>query len=125
MWDEFKTAYHLQKVRARDPRVAAEEVFAAAFLNNREIVKKIWGVEIGSIAPGAKADLLVLDYQPPTPIDARNLFGHLMYGIANAPVDSLMVNGRWVVRDGHSVNVDEGEIADAAAARAKALWERL
>ena len=125
MWDEFKTAYHLQKVRARDPRVAAEEVFAAAFLNNREIVKKIWGVEIGSIAPGAKADLLVLDYQPPTPIDARNLFGHLMFGIANAPVDSLMVNGRWVVRGGHSVNVDESEIAEAAAARAKALWERL
>jgi putative selenium metabolism protein SsnA len=125
MWDEFKAAYHLQKVRARDPRVAAAEVFAAAFLNNREIVKKIWGTTLGRIEPGAKADLVVLDYQPPTPIGSANLFGHLLFGIANAPVRALMVGGRWVVRDGYCVNVDERQIAARAAARAKALWERL
>ena len=123
MWDEFKAAYHLQKVRARDPRVAAPEVFAA-LLNNREIVKKTCGVTLGRIGPGAQADLLVLDYQPPTPIDSANLFGHLLYGIANAPVRALMVGGRWVVRDGCCVNVDERHIAERAAARAKALWER-
>ena len=125
MWDEFKTAWHLQKVRARDPRVAAAEVFAAAFPNNREIVKKIWGVKIGCIAPGAKADLLLLDYQPPTPIEPANLFGHLLFGIANAPVHSLMVEGRWVVRAGQCVNVDERAVAECAAARTRALWERL
>ena len=124
MWDEFKAAYHLQKVRARDPRGAAPEVFAAAFLNNREIVKKICGVTVGRIEPGAQADLLVLDYQPPTPIDSANLFGHLLYGIANAPVRALMVGGRWVVRDGCCVTIDEQQIAGRAAARAKALWER-
>jgi len=125
MWDEFKTAYYLQKVRARDPRVAAAEVFAAAFENNREIVRKIWGVTTGIIAPGARADLLLLDYWPPTPIEPANLFGHLLFGIANAPVDSLMVGGRWVVREGRCVHLDEGRIAESAAARAKALWERL
>jgi len=124
MWDEFKTAYYLQKQRARDPRVAADEAFASAFSNNREIVHKIWGVSIGCITPGAKADLLLLDYQPPTPMNPANLFGHLLFGIANAPVHSLMVDGRWVVRDGHCVNVDERQIAARAALHAKALWER-
>ena len=70
------------------------------------------------------ADLLLVDYFPPTPIDSFNLFGHLLFGVSNAPVDSLMVNGRWVLRGGHCVNLDERAIAEKAAARAKALWER-
>jgi len=124
MWDEFKAAYHLQKVRARDPRVAAGEVYAAAFRNNREIARKVLGVTIGRIETGARADLLLLDYRPPTPIEPANLFGHLLYGIANAPVDSLMVDGRWVVRGGRCVHIDEALAAESAAARARLLWEK-
>ena len=125
MWDEFKSACLVQKLRARDPRAAAAEAFAAAFANNREIFRKVFGVTIGVIEPGAKADLLLLDYQPPTPITSANLPGHLLFGISNAPVDSLMVNGRWIVREGRCVTVDEYQVAESAAARAKALWERL
>jgi putative selenium metabolism protein SsnA len=125
LWDEFKTAYHLQKLRARDPRPSGDDVFAAAFLNSREIVSKIFGATVGRIQPGAKANLLVLDYYPPAPISCANLFGHLLFGISNAAVNALLVEGRWVVRDGSCTNVDERQIAEAAAARAKALWERL
>jgi cytosine/adenosine deaminase-related metal-dependent hydrolase len=124
MWDEFKVATQLQKVRARDARVGGAEACAALFSGNRDIVKQIWGIEIGRIAPGARADLLLVDYLPPTPLDSSNLFGHLLFGVSNAPVHSLMVNGRWVLRDGHCVNLDEREIAQKSAARAKALWER-
>ena len=124
LWEEFKTALHLQKVRARDPRVGYAEAYAAAFQNNRAIVRNIWGVEVGRVAPGAKADLALFDYFPPTPIEPGNLFGHLLFGISNAPVDSLMVNGRWVLRDKQCVNVDERRVAEKASRRARALWER-
>jgi putative selenium metabolism protein SsnA len=124
MWDEFRVATELQKVRARDARVGGTEAYTALFSGNRDIVKQIWGTEIGRIAPGARADLLLVDYLPPTPIDSSNLFGHLLFGVSNAPVNSLMVDGRWVLRDGRCVNLDEREIAEKAAARAKALWER-
>jgi putative selenium metabolism protein SsnA len=125
MWDEFKTALHVQRLRARDPRVAGAETYAAAFLNNRTIASKVWGMDIGRIEPGARADLILVDYFPPTPIRSDNLFGHLLFGIANAPVDSLMVNGRFIVRGKECVTVDERKIAAKAAARARALWERL
>jgi putative selenium metabolism protein SsnA len=124
MWGEFTFASQLQKVRTRDARVGGAEAYTALFSGNREIVKQIWGTEVGRIAPGARADLLLVDYFPPTPIDSSNLFGHLLFGISNAPVDSLMVDGRWVVRDGHCVNVDERAIVEKAAACAQALWER-
>jgi cytosine/adenosine deaminase-related metal-dependent hydrolase len=121
VWDEWKTSLHLQKLRAHDPRAA----YLGAMLNNRTIVKKVWGLEVGRIETGAKADLLVADYFPPTPMRADNLFGHLLFGISNAPVDSLIVNGRYVLRDKQCVNLDERRIAQKAAASARALWERL
>jgi putative selenium metabolism protein SsnA len=124
MWNEFVVATQLQKARARDARVGGTEAYTALFSGNREIVKQIWGTEVGRIAPGARADLLLVDYLPPTPIDSSNLLGHLLFGVSNAPVDSLMVDGRWVVRDGHCVNLDERAIVEKSNACAKKLWER-
>ena len=117
MWDELKTALHLQ---ARKPATAG-----TAFLNNRTIVKKVFGMEIGRIETGARADLVLIDYVPPTPMNGDNLFGHILFGISNAPVDSLMVNGAWVMKDKHCVNVDEQRIADWARVLAAKLFERI
>ena len=124
MWDEFKTAFHVQKVREGDPRVAYAEAYALALLNNRTIARKIWGWEIGRIETGARADLMLVDYYPPTPLDGSNLFGHLLFGIANAPVDSLLVNGRFVLRGKECVTVDERAVAEKALIHARRLWER-
>ena len=124
MWDEFKTAFHVQKLQARDPRVAHAEAYAAAFLNNREIVKKAWGLDLGRIESGAKADLVLIDYLPPTPLYAENLFGHLLFGISNAPVEALIVNGKYVLRNGRIVNVDERAIREKASIQAQKLWQR-
>jgi len=124
MWDEFKTAFHLQKLRTGDPRVGYAEAWAAALLNNRTIARKLWGLELGRIEAGARADLILVDYYPPTPLHAGNLFGHLLFGIANAPVDTLIVDGRVVVRDKRCVTVDEAAVAERATRKAKALWER-
>ncbi len=124
MWDEFKTAFHLQKVRTGDPRVGSAEAYAAALLNGRAIARKLWGFEIGRVEAGSRADLVLVDYWPPTPLTADNLFGHFLFGIANAPVDTLLVNGRPVVREKRCVTVDERAVAERAAKRAKGLWER-
>jgi putative selenium metabolism protein SsnA len=124
MWEEFKTAFHLQKIRTGDPRVGYAEAYAVAFLNNRTIVKRLWGMDVGRIAPGARADLLLVDYDPPTPLEPGNLFGHLLFGIANAPIDTLIVNGRTVLRDKRCITVDERAVAERARRQAKALWER-
>jgi putative selenium metabolism protein SsnA len=124
MWDEFKTAFHVQKLRAGDPRVAYAEAYALALLNNRTIAKKVWNLEVGRIEEGARADLVLYDYFPPTPLTADNIFGHALFGIAHAPVDSLIVNGRFVIRHREFVNVDERAVAEKATACARDLWRR-
>jgi putative selenium metabolism protein SsnA len=125
LWEEFKTAFHLQKLRTADPRVAYAEAYAIALLNNREILRKIWGLELGRIQAGSLADFILVDYDPPTPLDSGNLFGHLLFGIADARVSRLAVHGRWVVADGRCVNVDEAAIAERARRQAKQLWKRM
>jgi len=117
MWEEFKTAVQLQKL-------PTHEAYALGFLNNRQILKKIWGLELGRIATGALADFILLDYHPPTPMRADNLFGHLLFGIAQAPVEALVVHGKFVVRDRICVNVNEAAVAERARAQARRLWER-
>ena len=124
MWDEFKTAFHVQKMRAGDPRVAYAEAYALALLNNRTIARKVWNLDIGRIEAGARADLVLYDYFPPTPLTSDNIFGHALFGIAHAPVDSLMVNGRFVIRDRQFVHVDERAVAEKATACARQLWRR-
>jgi putative selenium metabolism protein SsnA len=125
MWEEFLTASHVQKLRSRHLSAGHSAGCAAALLNNRAIVKKIWGWDIGQIRRGARADLMLVDYYPPTPLMAANSFGHILFGIAHAPVDSLIVNGRFVVRDHRCVSVDEHAISERARAQARRLWERL
>ena len=100
------------------------EAYAAALLNNRTIAKKLWGMEIGRIETGTRADLILVDYYPPTPMHEGNLFGHFLFGIANAPIDLLVVNGRTVLKEKRCVTVDERAVAERATRQAKALWER-
>ncbi len=124
MWEEFKAAFHVQKLRAADPRVAFGEAYALALLNNRQIAKKIWNLDIGRIEEGARADMVLYDYFPPTPLTSENVFGHALLGIANAPMNSLIVNGHFVIRDHQFVNIDERAVAEKASACARELWRR-
>ncbi len=125
IWEEFLTAYHAERLGTRDPRPSGIESWHSVLLNNRAIARKVWGWELGRVTPGARADLMLLDYFPPTTLTGDNLFGHVLFGIAHAPVDSLMVNGKWVIREHRFVNLDERAICEQAAARARKLWERL
>ncbi len=121
MWEELKTSLALCRLRARDPRAGLPDLL----LNNRAIVEKIWGLDVGRIETHARADLMLVDYYPPTPLRSENLWAHLVHGIANAPIHSLIVNGRFVIRGKQFVALDEPRIAERAAAQARALWERL
>jgi putative selenium metabolism protein SsnA len=74
---------------------------------------------------GTLADLVVLDYRPPTPIEPGNLFGHLLFGVTGAPVRHAIVNGRLVLRDGRSTVLDEDQLYGRAREVAKRVWSKL
>jgi cytosine/adenosine deaminase-related metal-dependent hydrolase len=77
------------------------------------------------LAPGAAADLIVLDYRAPTPLDERNLGGHFLFGLAGARVIHAVVDGQIVLRDGELTRIDEASLYARARAAATRLWSRL
>lgn len=70
-------------------------------------------------------DLVVLDYDAPTPITADNWASHLVYGVNRSHVWGLVRHGRVVVLDRAVVTVDEAEILREARVQAGRLWAAL
>jgi putative selenium metabolism protein SsnA len=79
----------------------------------------------GHLDPGAPADLVVLDYAPPTPLQAENLAGHWTFGLGALQVRHVIVGGELVLRDGRTTRVDPQEIAVEARRAASRLWSRM
>ena len=122
MLAEVRAAY----LRMRD--VGREDALAAAFellVGGHRLASTFFGLALGALDPGAPADLVVLDYRPPTPLTAENLAGHLLFGLDRSHVRSTMVAGRFVLRDRRITTVDEARVLTRARAVAAALWERM
>ena len=128
MLGELFTAGLLQKHSQADPLAAPFSALQRLlFNNNTGIVKRLFGITVGEIAPGCPADIALLDYTPLTPIAADNLLGHLLFGISvhTLRVSDLFVAGQPILRDGRFLNLDEEATYAHAREQAKALWERI
>ncbi len=105
-----------------------EDAFPATLellAGGHRLAAAIFGLPFGKLDAHAPADLVVFDYRPPTPLTAENLGGHLLFGLDRSHVASVMVAGRFVVRERRLTTLD----ADAALARARRaaplLWQRM
>ncbi len=104
------------------------DAFGAAFgmlAGGHRLASALFGERLGSLEAGAPADLVVLDYRPPTPLSAENLAGHLLFGLDRSHVRSTMVAGRFVLRDRRIVSVDEPAVLARAREAAGRLWDRM
>lgn len=93
--------------------------------NGHRLASQAFGQTIGPLREGAVADLLVLDYQPPTQLASENLAAHLLHGMASQHVESVMVDGMWRLWKRKPLSVDAAEIARVCRDAASAVWSRL
>ena len=70
-------------------------------------------------------NLVILNYDSPTPVTSNNWLGHMFYGLTSNSVESVIVNGEWVVKDNKLVKVNEDDILEFANEQATRLWEKL
>ena len=126
MWDEWKTAYLVHKVDHRDPRrMSGETVTQIAANHNAALASTFFPEEpVGTLRPGAAADLIFVDYHPPTPLSAGNLPWHLLFGFRDDMVTCTMVAGKFLMRDRRLLTLDEAAIAARARELATQVWKR-
>jgi putative selenium metabolism protein SsnA len=106
-------------------RADALEATVGLLDGGHRLAAAFFGLPFGKLDAGAPADLVVLDYRPPTPLHAGNLAGHLLFGLDRSHVRSTMVAGRWVLRDRRILTVDEADVFARARVTAEALWKRM
>ena len=71
--------------------------------------------EIGSLEPGKRADDVLLDRQRPGLTPLYRVYSHLLvYAVRGSDVDTVIVNGRVVVRDRRILTVDEEAVMEHA-----------
>jgi len=126
MWEEWKAAYLLHKVWHRDPRrMPGDQVVEMAVYRNAELAGSFFPqAPLGVVAPGALADLILVDYHPTTPLTAGNLPWHIVFGFHESRVTTTIAAGRVLMRDRVLLTLNEAEITAAARARVPAVWER-
>ncbi len=122
---QMRSAYLLQRHQRRDPRVAFAEAPAMLLHHNAAIAGQIFGRRLGRLEPGAPADLVVLDYRPPTPLRPENFLGHLIFGMVDAAADTVICDGRLLLRRKKLVAIDEEQLAAKSRELAARLWKRV
>lgn len=127
LMDDLKAAYLLQKHAHNDPKVLdmeqAQQIF---FQNNYEIAKRLLGVDLGKIKAGYQADLILVNYDPPTPLHADNMMEHVIFGLcSHFDVTSAIVNGKVVMKDRQILGVDMKRAYANARQQAQSLWDRI
>jgi 5-methylthioadenosine/S-adenosylhomocysteine deaminase len=81
--------------------------------------------EIGSIEPGKKADLALVDLDDPGMRPQINLVSNLVHYGHRGIVDSVMVDGEFLMRGGRIMGMDEKEVVRDAQAATRSAWRRL
>jgi cytosine/adenosine deaminase-related metal-dependent hydrolase len=104
--------------------MSGDTVTRLAYENNARIASLFWPHPVGEIAPGAYADLVLLDYLPYTPLTAGNLPWQVIFGIDGTHVTTTIVGGKVLMRDRILLTLDEERIAAQAREIAPQVWQR-
>jgi cytosine/adenosine deaminase-related metal-dependent hydrolase len=121
--EEIRAAFLLGHHRTGDPRTMWAEI-GSLLDTNRRMASGLFGAQLGELARGAAADVVVYNYRPPTSFEPGNFLGHLLFGFYRSPARDLVVAGRTRLREGRPVDIDPVEVAARAQEEAQKLWNR-
>lgn len=112
--EEMRLASYLQKgVTGKAELMPAGSILRMATINGA----KALGMDrdIGSIEPGKKADLVLIDTDSPRMQPVYDPVAQVVYTAKGDDVASVMINGRWVMRQGELLTIDEDKILKEAS----------
>lgn len=121
MWEEMDTVAKLHKVFTGDPKViSAQQAFELATIRGAHALHL--EKEIGSLEKGKRADLLVIDRDTLNQIPLYNVYSDLVYATKASDVETVIINGRLVMRNRRLLTLNETAVKkDARAFRDKII----
>ncbi|MEM1546216.1 MAG: amidohydrolase [Candidatus Methanomethylicia archaeon] len=120
---DLRFASIIQKAKYLDPTALSSlEILKMATINGA----KALGInnDIGDIEKGKKADIILLDLKSPYLHPVHNIYSTIVYSACGLNVDTVIVDGKVLVKNGKCIHLDEEEIMKKADEKALDLIKR-
>jgi putative selenium metabolism protein SsnA len=124
MTESLRGVHAIQKLEARVPSVGWGEPPQMLFENNKTIINRFLDGQTGVLAEGAYADIIIINYQAPTPITADTYSSHILFGLQGHSVATTIINGRVRMLERELVDIDEEKLMADSRQKAAELWAR-
>ncbi len=125
MLESLKAANCLHKHANNNPSAAWGEPPQMLYVNNARIAEKYFEKPLGRLIQGAYADIIVVDYHPPTRMNSNNLNSHILFGVSGRSVETTIINGQLLMENRRLTLLDEEMICAKSRELADQVWERV
>ena len=125
MTESYKVANVLHKHHLCDANAAWSEVPKMLFENNRKIANRYFKAPLGILKEGAAADVIVVDYDPPTHLDENNINGHILFGMTGRDVVATIGNGKVLMKDREVKTADTERVMAKCRESSAKLWKSI
>ena len=125
MMESWKVANILHKHHLCDPNAAWGEVPQMLFENNAKIAGRYFAPELGVLKEGAAGDVIIVAYDPLTPLTADNINSHLLFGVTGHDVVTTVANGEILMKDRRLTKIDVAKVMADCRQAAKEFAGRI
>jgi 5-methylthioadenosine/S-adenosylhomocysteine deaminase len=123
VWESMALTALVQKSTEGDPRwLTSRQALHHATVQSARAVGL--GDRVGRIAPGMRADLVLVDLGGPHTQPVHDLAATLVHSARSSDVTTTIVDGRVLMRDRQLLTIDVPEVAGELTARLPALLDR-
>ncbi len=120
-FEVMRGAFLIHKAYKQDPQVMpAEEVYKMATSMGADALKRS---DLGRLKVGAKADLITIDLDTPTPINEMNVYDQLVLFRNPNNVSEVMIDGKLVKENHRILTIDVEKAREEMRAAANKFWK--
>ena len=123
MWEVMRIGLIMERVLRDGSRPAPNHLLAQATIGGATALGL--GADIGSLEVGKKADLIVVDTQKAHLTPTTSAVANLVHYAQAGDVHSVIVDGEFLMRDGHVLTMNEADVIAEADAVGRRVWNTI
>lgn len=125
MTTEYLTIYYAMHLQDQHPTPFSLSDLLQMIQDTYQYASLMLMTKLGKLEKGYQADLQLIPYIPPTPVNEHNAFGHLFFGLFHSfKPKHVWIKGQWKIKDYRAKRAVEEAYRNAQHASAR-LWDIL
>lgn len=125
MIESYKVAMYCTNIIFATPMRHGEKFRRCCLRTMQAIANRYFKTPLGVLKEGAAGDVIVVDYNPPTQLDASNINGHILFGMTGRDVVTTVANGRVLMKDREIKVIDVEEAMAKCREESAKLWHSI